>query len=48
MFRTSAAVLALVFWAFSLIFLGATSEGIETIPIVARRRARKSKEQHAA
>jgi uncharacterized membrane protein len=41
-------VLALVLWAFSLIFLGATSEGIEAIPVLARRRARKSKEQHAA
>lgn len=41
-------VLALVLWMFSVIFLAATSEGVESIPVLARRRSRRKKDASRA
>jgi len=41
-------LLALVLWAFSVIFIAATIEGVRAIPFLARRRPRGPRDEHSA
>ena len=43
-----APVVALVLWTLSVIFLGVTSDGVQTMSLVARRRSRSSKAEYTS